>query len=149
MTRASPSGMLSLFTSSVGVTSGFSRRITSLMYALRLGYITAACTVSVSMSQSFSFVNSSKFNGHQHYNHLLWGYSAYRKHAAPLRYRRLTVHPIWSEKQPILLAIDPPPFYKASRLDCIRDSERILWREKRFTETFKFRQKQHNKPMGP
>ncbi len=56
---ASPNGMLSLFVSSVGVTSGLLRNITSRMYALWLGYIIAAWTVSTSMSQSFSFVNSS------------------------------------------------------------------------------------------
>ena len=39
---ASPRDMFSLFASSVGVTSGFSRRICSRVYALWLGYITAA-----------------------------------------------------------------------------------------------------------
>jgi len=66
ITSASPKGMFSLDASSTGVMSSFSRRIVSLVYALCVGYITLAWAVSTRMSQSFSFVYSSKFMQHQH-----------------------------------------------------------------------------------
>ncbi len=58
---ASPTVRCNLFESSSAVTSGCFGRMDSLMYALLVGYITDACTVSTRIDQSFSFVNCSRF----------------------------------------------------------------------------------------
>jgi hypothetical protein len=81
VTMASPKDMFNLIANSWGLMSGFSRMIVSRMYALRLGYITEACTVSTSMTQSFSFVYSSRFIWHQQIVLRVAYYSAYRKGA--------------------------------------------------------------------